>query len=374
MGNNNFIKTLSLIFIITIGASSCSIQKRRYTKGYYLNLSLNKGKSLSKKPLKSEYDNPPNKLLVKKQPRQEDTSFVHTQTGFASNAKNKVDELHTENLSNPNHKVFSNINSNTHKSVNTDTNHLTKKNSIMETNKINTKLKNNTMTNTKEKNKSNLKRKLAIVIGIALLLMAVIAVFSAPVISEVFVLGNSSLTALNVINGFSKFTSAIMGWIGIFILDLLVSIGIYKHYKKENPKKALITAILRLIYSAFLGLAIIQLLEITATMQAVAIYTSINLFNSIWGWGLIAFGLHLIALGVLFKNEGGKKWVNTTIKALLIIAGIGYMILYIGILIAPNPLAFAAFIQTLFLVPFILGEVLYAIWMLIKGGKKVGGN
>ena len=39
--------------------------------------------------------------------------------------------------------------------------------------------------------------------------------------------------------------------------------------------------------------------------------------SPVWSWGLIAFGLHLIALGISFKNEGGKKWLNKTIKIVL---------------------------------------------------------
>jgi hypothetical protein len=72
----------------------------------------------------------------------------------------------------------------------------------------------------------------------------------------------------------------------------------------------------------------------------------------------------------LYHNEGGKKWVNITIKVLLILAGIGYMALYIGVLIAPNPIAFAAIVEPIFLIPQLLGEVLFAIWMLVKGGKQ----
>lgn len=216
---------------------------------------------------------------------------------------------------------------------------------------------------------SHSKRQPAIIIGIGLILMAFIAGFSAPALSSMFVLGNPSLTALQVTNSFSKFTGAVIGWVGIFVLDIVVSIGIYQYYKKENPQEALMTTLLRLIYAAFLGAAIIQLLQVTAATPAIDTYEYINRFNDVWSWGLIAFGLHLITLGILFNNEGGKKWISITIKALLIIAGLGYMILNIGILIVPDPVAFAAFIQPLFLIPFILGEVLFAIWMLVKGGK-----
>ena len=214
------------------------------------------------------------------------------------------------------------------------------------------------------------KRRLALIIGMGLILMAFIAAFSAPVISGMFVSGSASLASPQVMYSFSNFTGAVIGWVGIFVLDILVSIGVYQFYKNENPKEALITTLLRLIYSAFLGVAILQLLQLSDATPAMDIYEHVNRFDVIWSWGLIAFGLHLITLGILFNNEGGKKWISITIKALLIIAGLGYMILNIGILIVPNPVAFKACIQPLFLIPFILGEVLFAVWMIVKGGKE----
>lgn len=214
-----------------------------------------------------------------------------------------------------------------------------------------------------------IKRIIAIITGSALLLMALVAAFSAPVISGIFVSGNPVLTALNLTSGFGKFTASLIGWLIILALDLLVSAGIYAWYKEEKPRVAFTSAALRLLYSIFLGAAIYQLLNITVAMPAPAIYNHIHAFHSIWGWGLVAFGLHLITLGILFKHEGGKKWLTVIIKTLLILAGAGYLVLYVGMLIAPSPMAFKAAIEPVFLIPMILGEVFFAIWMLVKGGK-----
>lgn len=219
------------------------------------------------------------------------------------------------------------------------------------------------------KNTTQSKRSLAIIIGSALLLMAIVAAFSAPVIGSIFVSGNPALTALNLTAGFGKFTGSVIGWLIILALDLLVSWGVYAYYKTEKPKAAFTSSVLRLVYSVFLGGAIYQLLNIRAAAPAMSVYHSMQAFNSIWGWGLIAFGLHLILLGILFKNEGEKKWITMTIKGLLILAGTGYLVIYAGMLIVPGPLAFKAAIEPIFLIPMILGEVFFALWMLLKGGK-----
>lgn len=222
----------------------------------------------------------------------------------------------------------------------------------------------------KPKNGKPPRRKLAMIIGASLLLMAVVSVFTVPALSGLFVLGNSTLTASNVTSNFGKFVGAVAGWVGIWLLDVAASIGIYKYHKKDKPKLAKLTGGLRLLYSAILGVGIAQLFSVSASSSATSIYNHINGFNKFWEVGLITFGLHLIGLGIMHKKKGGKKWVNVAIKSLLIIAGAGYVIQYTGMLFAANPLKFAAFIEPVFIVPMILGEITYAIWMMVKGGKK----
>lgn len=182
-------------------------------------------------------------------------------------------------------------------------------------------------------------RKTPQIIGGALLLMAILAGVSIPALG--------SLTAS-------------LGLIGIFLLDILVSIGIYQYHKKEKPQLAKTTSMLRLIYTVIFGIGI-----------WFHFAGNVPLFNKIWGVGLIVFGMHLIGLGALFSCKGGKRWVNVAIKSLLTIAGIGYMVQHVGILIVPNPVKFAALVESIFILPMIAGEVLYALWMLIKGGKSV---
>lgn len=186
-------------------------------------------------------------------------------------------------------------------------------------------------------NLKKLKRKEAITKGGAIILMALLAGISIPALGTL---------------------TASIGLVAILLLDVLISIGIIRYYRDEKPKLAKTTGYLRLLYSAIFGVGI-----------GYHILGNVAMFNKFWSLGLIAFGLHLIALGILFNNEGGKKWVNYTIKSLLIIAGIGYTLLNVGLLFTANPVAFTALIQPIFIAPQILGEVLFALWMIIKGGK-----
>lgn len=182
------------------------------------------------------------------------------------------------------------------------------------------------------------KRKEAVVKGGAILLMAVVAGVSIPLLGT---------------------AAASLGLVVILLLDILISLGIIRYYRDSKPKLARFTGWSRLVYSGIFGVGI-----------AYHIFGNVAMFNQFWSLGLITFGIHLISLGFLFTNENGKKWVNYTIKSLLILAGIGYLVLNVGVLLASNPVAYRALIEPIFIAPQILGEVWFALWMLVKGGKK----
>lgn len=181
------------------------------------------------------------------------------------------------------------------------------------------------------------RRKSAMILGASLILMAVLAGISIPSLGT---------------------TSSSFGLVSIFFLDILVSILIIRIHKIDRPKLAWVSGVIRLVYTVVLGIAI-----------AFLIGGNIALFEQIWGIGLIGFGVHLICLGFLFNFQSKKKWIKYLIKSLLPLAGLGYVIWYIGILIVPNVEAFERLMEIIFIAPMILGEIFYAFWMLIKGGK-----
>lgn len=358
---------LSIVLLTGVMLNSCTIQKRKYLHGFYVQKHSSVRNNLSNE-LKPDNNNPNHVKLIKKEtelhkseiPENKDINQIknsNTETSVSNKPISKriiVDSLNSSKIDR------NNIISNTRRAE--GKNHDSSKVKYMKT-----------TTTRKRKVSDRSKRNTAIIIGISLLLMAIIAGISVSTSLGLLVLGNPATTFMNLTSSFAQFSAARFGWLAIFLLDILVSIGIYKHYKKKDPKLAAATGGLRLLYTAILGVAIVPLFLITKSSPASAVYSMLNTFSNIWGIGLIVFGLHLIALGLLYKNENGKKWITILIKCLLILAGIGYCLQYIGILLVPNPIGFAALMQSIFIIPMILGEVAFAIWMLVKGGttKKV---
>lgn len=354
MTGKSRIKVLCILIILLVSISSCTIQKRRYSGGF--NIEFLSPKFLTK--LKHKNIENYSKETNNKQQR---LNLTAVDTNEINTLEASLNSTYVANISKSViiHQVVPSTN---------------KPKTQVKTATLNQQIEiNSTHNNTPEKKDTKpipKQRKIAIFTGVSLVLMALVAALTVPPLAELFVSGNRTLTATNVTSNFSEYINALIGWVTIFFLDILVAIGVYKYYKKEKPKLATSTSVLRLIYTAILGAGIIHLLLVTPKSSTLTIYNNINSFNKLWGIGLIVFGIHLIALGILFKNEGGKKWVTTTIKTLLIVAGIGYTLQYAGVLLLANPTAYTKLMESIFLVPMILGELSYAIWKIVKGGKQ----
>jgi hypothetical protein len=93
---------------------------------------------------------------------------------------------------------------------------------------------------------------------------------------------------------------------------------------------------------------------------------SLEAFNHAWLIGLACFGIHLVLLGLLSLGSGS---VPRALAILLMVAGAAY----VTDTLAHAALASYADYQTVFLfivaVPSLIGELWFALWLLLKGGK-----
>ena len=215
-------------------------------------------------------------------------------------------------------------------------------------------------------------RKSALIAGIALIIMAVAAGFAFGYAHNLLVLPeNSEATLNNLQSSKTLFVTEIIGWVLILLCDIVVSFALYFFFKNENQKLALNTAIVRLIYSAILGVAIFYLGQILnllhgASDTANAVMVKLESFNTYWSFGLIIFGIHLSLLGALALKS---KLIHNFWGVLLIFAGISYSLIHSARFLFPE---FENQIKTLEIIlslPMAFGEVGFAFWLIIRGGK-----
>ncbi len=224
------------------------------------------------------------------------------------------------------------------------------------------------------------RRHAAIVAGSSLLIMAIAAGFAVGfVFDSLIVPGDAAATANNLENSEMLFRAGIFSWLLIFILDVLVAWGLYVFLKPVNKSLSLLTAWLRLAYTAILGVALLNLVFVlllssgadylkafeSEQLQALVLLF-LNAFDGIWSVGLVVFGLHLFLLGYLVFKSG---YVPKILGVLLIIASFGYLLTDGANLLLPNNEAFISTLEMIFMLPMILGEVGLALWLLFKGLK-----
>jgi hypothetical protein len=146
------------------------------------------------------------------------------------------------------------------------------------------------------------------------------------------------------------------------VFDIVVAWALNELYKSHHLSS--LSMYFRLVHAIIMGVAIFVL---PATLKASSdqeVLEQVEIFKTIWLIGLFFFGIHLLLLGRII----GKPSI---LAILLAIAGIMYMVDTAANFLLPNYEDFASIFLLLVAVPSILGEMSFAIWLLVRG-RKIG--
>lgn len=211
-------------------------------------------------------------------------------------------------------------------------------------------------------------RKAALLAGFSLLIMAIAAGFSFGYVFQHLIIPNDAkITSQNIDQSTGLYLTGVIGWIIVFICDLFVSWGLMVFLKDLNKTLVKWMFWLRIIYTAFLGVAIFYLFTALNCINAPELMLEkIQQFSSLWSTGLIVFGAHLFVLGLLLYKSG---FVPKLLGFLAIFAGISYFGIHLGNQCISNFEAYKATLDMMLGLPIALGEICLAFWLVIKGGK-----
>jgi len=213
------------------------------------------------------------------------------------------------------------------------------------------------------------KRRIALITGWSLILMAIVAGFSVGYAFAEFNLPDQiDFLKENILSNKGLYRNMLIGILIILILDLLVSYTLYEYFKDDNGKISLISGGLRIIYTLIFGIATFYLtknLNIN-NLTNQTINTNFQLFQSIWNGGLIIFGFHILLVGFLMKLH---EKVPRILWYLTLIAGVSYVIVHLLKLTSPNS-EFVSILSMILALPMAIGELGLAIWLIVKGGKE----
>ncbi|MCG7378745.1 DUF4386 domain-containing protein [Paenibacillus sp. ACRSA] len=225
------------------------------------------------------------------------------------------------------------------------------------------------------------RRIVALTMGLALLFMAVAAGFAYGYVhNQLLVQGNTEKTVQNLFLHNNLYTAEIVGWIIVWLCDIVVTCTCYLFFKKLNKKLAVICASLRLVYTLILGWAVMNLIfiipltsknvhasrEITVS-HGEQIMSYLQNFQDIWSVGLIVFGGHLMVLGILvLKADVAPKWI----AILLLLASVGYFVIHSLELVGPAVKNVTDIINRIMVIPMTVGELSFALWLIYRGSEK----
>ncbi len=213
--------------------------------------------------------------------------------------------------------------------------------------------------------------KTAIIAGIAILFMAIVAAYTYGYVHNTLIIAdNPGKTYQNIKESGMLFRSAVLGWTVILLLDILVAWALYIFFKGQNPARSLLMAWLRIIYAAILGSAVQNLVQLFSIKDLNVYQTMnyLNAFENMYSLGLIIFGTHLLELGRLSLKS---PFVPHIFGVLLVIAAMSYLFVHVSKLLFEGAGNTLCVIESVLSIPMAIGEIGLALWLLIKGRKHV---
>ena len=208
-------------------------------------------------------------------------------------------------------------------------------------------------------------RRAAVIAGLGLLLMAVLApIAQFGILQGLLVDGDASATAANIAESEGMFRIAIGCFLLVAVLDVVVAVALYVVFRPVNGFLSGLTAMLRIVYAAMFAVSLTGLVTAaqlaTASDQAPAqVLASVETFQTGWGIALAVFGLHLLLLGILALQSGAWRGI---LGILVLVAAAGYLVDGWGKLLLPGyDLTLATFTFA--------GEVVLLVWLLWESAR-----
>ena len=211
----------------------------------------------------------------------------------------------------------------------------------------------------------NNQKKWGLLTGYSVVLMALVAGFVYGFVhSTIYKAGDSDLTARLLQENIAMYKWGIVSWILIFVLDIIVSLGLYIIYKAEQKKLAILSSVLRVLYTLILGIAVAQLIiPLINNSEIAKSLLYFESFEKIWSLGLIIFGLHLLALGVIcFKSNFTPKFFGFFLG----FGGLCYILVHNLKSFFPYLDETTVTIESILIAPMALSELSFAIWLIVK--------
>lgn len=229
------------------------------------------------------------------------------------------------------------------------------------------------------------RRRLAVWAGISYIVLFALAIFANFGVRERLVdQSDAGATFANLAGSQQTVRYAIVAFIIIFVLDVFVAWALYHVFRPAGAALSALAAWFRIVYTVFLGMAVVFLFAVlglvseSGSMVGLAqasreagTMLALDAFNVTWLIGLVAFGIHLILIGVMILQSQMAHWA---LGAVLMIAGAAYIFDTGAFTLVENYSANADVFTAIVAVPAVIAEAAFTIWLLTRAGRNTAGN
>jgi len=212
------------------------------------------------------------------------------------------------------------------------------------------------------------------VAGILYLSIVPLAIFSQFYVLNNFVVpGDAATTANNIVASEGLFRIGLVGWLIIFLIEIVLSVILYILLKPVSKTLSLVAMVSRLTMTAVQGISLLILFIVLLLSSGAAYLTVFDtgqlhalvlLFLDAHSYGyaigMIFFSLHTFVLGYLVFRSG---YFPRILGVLFVIASLGYLIDSFAILFSASYEETPVFIA----IPIAAAELIWPLWLLFKG-------
>ncbi len=223
-------------------------------------------------------------------------------------------------------------------------------------------------------------RKAALIAGAAYLGLFFLGVFANFFVLEgLVVAGDATATVANIRESESLFRAGLVGFLAIFVLDIVIAWALFVIFRPINRDFSLLTAWFRLVYTTMLGVATLFLfltLEVASGAEYLTAFAPgqldaqalmyLNAFNWTWLIGLMMFGIHLLLLGYMIVKS---RSINPLLGYVVMVAGSAYVIDTLAHAMLGNYADYETLFLMIVAIPAVIGEFAMTLWLLFRAGK-----
>ncbi len=217
-------------------------------------------------------------------------------------------------------------------------------------------------------------QRLARVSGLLYLVLFIFGMFSPLVLEGILTPGDAAATTEKITDSLGLFGISIVTWIVIIAADIAISVTLYLLLEPAGRALSMVTAALRIVYSAVLGAFLLNLVQaftllngaenvtgVEAPQLQATVLSAVESFADGFVLALMFFGIHLVLPGVLLVRS---SYMPRSLGVLMAVAGVGYVADGLANFFMTSHSDTATIIL---LAPALVGELALTVWLLLKG-------